>query len=72
MANQNSWAEHILDTDISSSAQATAGKLLEQANYTTTALYAISLALRGLEDEKGADMIATFAKQFAEYEATII
>lgn len=47
-------------------------RTVEAGTYTTTVLLGLASWLRGLEDEKGAELMTEFARRFAEYELTTI
>ena len=47
-------------------------RAVESGTYTTTVLLGLASWLRGLEDEKGAELMTEFARRFAEHEVTTI
>lgn len=59
----------IRDTDISDRTAELATTLLEASQYTTLALYAVSMSLVEMGDETGAELVRAFAAKFAEHEA---
>lgn len=69
MAANTETVDLILGTDLSDKLADEFRALLERCQYTTTALFALEMALRDLGDPKGADMMGEFLHIFAEHEA---
>jgi hypothetical protein len=64
--------EHILSAELTPKGAAAAEALVEACQYTTTALFALELRLRELDDEEGANMIGEFCRRFAKHEASTL
>jgi hypothetical protein len=64
--------EEILSHDLSSECYGYVQQAMSAGVYATTVLFGLEQYLRENEDEKGADMLAGFLRQFAKHEAETV
>lgn len=64
--------EEILSHDLSDECYNAIKQAMCAGVYTTTVLHGLENYLRENEDEKGADMLAGFLREFAKYEAETV